>query len=469
MTGTTWRPDLSLYDGPKYLALARALRDAVRDGALGEGEKLPPVRELAWRIGVTPGTVARAYTIGTDEGLLEAAVGRGTFVAARAPRLGPSQSLHIERPEPLPGRDLPVDLRSPQLPDVGQGAALTDAMGRVAGTLGADWLEYPSLRRDLPLRAAIVAWMAGRDLGPLDADDIVCSHGGQSAINIVLQCCLRGDRPVLMGEELAYPGFRHAARLNRAEMVPVALDANGIRPDALDQACRRQGGRILFVTPEAQNPTTVRMPVDRRIEIVRIARAHDVQIIEDDCYSVPGVNVPSLRALAPERVWHVSSLSKSLSAGLRIGWVVAPEGMGEAGRLAAQHSFFGLARPMTDIVTDLLTSGRAAELRDRINTIYARRLDMVVAAFKGYDVSWQPGLSFLWLKMPLGWRASTFAREAESAGVLVRSADEYALQDGHAPNAIRIALAGGVPEEQFARALSALRRLLGNPPGDLPV
>ncbi|MEI4486452.1 PLP-dependent aminotransferase family protein [Frigidibacter sp. MR17.14] len=469
MTDTTWIPDLTQFDGPKYLALARALREAVRDGDLAQGAKLPPVRELAWKIGVTPGTVARAYTIGTDEGLLEAAVGRGTFVAARAPRLGPSQSLHIERPQPTPGRDLPVDLRSPQLPDVGQGDALAEAMAHVAGNLGPDWLEYPSLRRDLPLREAIVRWMTGRDLGRIDADDIVCAHGGQSAINIVLQCCLRGDRPVLLGEELAYPGFRHAARLNRAEMVPVALDRHGIRPDALDQVCRRTGGRILFLTPEAQNPTTVRMPMARREEIVALARSHDIQIIEDDCYSVPGVNEPSLRSLAPERVWHVSSLSKSISAGLRIGWIVAPEGMGEAGRLAAQHSFFGLARPMTDIVTDLLTTGRAAELRDRINAVYARRLEMAVSALAGYDVSWQPGLSFLWVKMPIGWRASTFAREAESAGVLVRSADEYALQDGHAPNAIRIALAGGIPEEQFARALAALRRLLGNPPGDLPV
>ncbi|WP_461307644.1 GntR family transcriptional regulator, partial [Albidovulum sp.] len=81
MMDTIWLPDLRHHDGPKYLALTRCLREAVRDGSLPEGARLPPVRELAWRLGMTPGTVARAYQIATQEGLLEAAVGRGTFVA----------------------------------------------------------------------------------------------------------------------------------------------------------------------------------------------------------------------------------------------------------------------------------------------------------------------------------------------------------------------------------------------------
>ena len=83
---TIWRPDLG-QGGPKYLALAQELRSAIRSGTLAEGAKLPPVRDLAWDIKVTPGTVARAYQIVTHEGLLQATVGRGTFVAAQVPRL----------------------------------------------------------------------------------------------------------------------------------------------------------------------------------------------------------------------------------------------------------------------------------------------------------------------------------------------------------------------------------------------
>jgi DNA-binding transcriptional MocR family regulator len=211
------------------------------------------------------------------------------------------------------------------------------------------------------------------------------------------------------------------------------------------------------------------MGMQRRADIVAVAREHDLQILEDDCYTAPFSGLPSLRELAPERSWHVSSLSKTISAGMRFGVIVCPVGMGEAGRLAAQHNYFGLARPVTDIITELLRSGEAMALRHKAQEVMARRQDIALAALAGHDVAWQPGLSFLWLRLPVGWRASTFARMAEADRILLRSADEYALGDGHAPSAVRIALAGGVTEDRFKGAITRLARLLDNPPGDLPV
>ena len=211
------------------------------------------------------------------------------------------------------------------------------------------------------------------------------------------------------------------------------------------------------------------MPVGRRLEIVAVARHHDLQIIEDDCYSVGQASAPALRALAPERTWHVTSVSKSLAAGLRFGAIVCPVGQGEYARLAAQHSYFGLARPIADLMLALFTSGEAARLRDAAQAVQERRLELALNALGTFDIAWQKGLAFLWLKLPQGWRASTFMREAESVGVLVRSADEYALVDAHTPNAVRIAIDGRSPEPAFVRALDAMARLLRNPPGDLPV
>ncbi len=473
MSDTIWLPDLARFDGPKYLALTHALRDAVRMGELAKGDRLPPVRDLAWRLGMTPGTVARAYQIVTQEGLLEAAVGRGTFVAATRPKFGAHQALLLETPaQPRAearAKDRLLDLRSPQLPDIGQNAAIGAVLARFAAEGEFDYLGYPGLKRDGALRSAYADWLADRGIGPMGGDDIVLTQGGQNGIGLALQCCLKGPRPQVMLEELAYPGFRHAARLNRAEVVPVALDAAGLSPRALDEVCRRTGARIVCITTEAQNPTTVRMPAARRAEIVEVARHHDLQIIEDDCYSVGPAGTPALRALAPERTWHVNSVSKSLAAGLRFGGIVCPAGQGEYARLAAQHSFFGLARPIADLMLALFTSGEAARLRDAAQAVLERRLELVVSALGTFDIAWQKGLAFVWLKLPMGWRASTFMREAESAGVLVRSADEYALIDSHAPNAIRIAIDGRSPEADFARALETMTRLLRNPPGDLPV
>ena len=465
---TIWRPDLAQFDGPKYLALSHALREAVRCGDLPEGTRLPPVRELAWSLSITPGTVARAYQIVTQDGLLEATVGRGTFVAARSVRLGPTQPIFEERDADRDGGPV-VDLRSPQLPDVGQSAAIARIMIQIADHMGHDHLEYPNLKRDLPLREAYADWLAGQAIGTFGADDVALTLGGQNAVNIALQCCLRGERPYIACEELAYAGFRRAARLNRAEVAPVALDGEGMTPEALDAACRRFGARIVCVTPDAQNPTGASMSLDRRIAITRVARVHDLQIIEDNCYSVADATGPSLRALAPERTWYVTSLSKTISAGLRFGAIVCPTGLGEAARLAIQHSYFGLPRPVSDIAFALFRSGEAARLRDKVQQVFSRRLEIALNILGRHDMKWQRGLSFIWLPMPRGWRASTFARLAESSGVLIRSADEYALTDGRAPNAVRIALSGLIPEAEFIAAMVKLAQLLDSPPDDLAV
>ena len=271
------------------------------------------------------------------------------------------------------------------------------------------------------------------------------------------------------GEELAFPGFRRAARLNRADVVAVPLDGEGIVPEALDAACRRTGARLLCVTPEAQNPTAGRMSLGRRRRIAEIAALHDLQIIEDDCYSVAEPSAPAIRALAPDRTWYVTSLSKAVSAGLRVGAIVCPTGNGESGRIAAQHSFFGLSLPLAEIALRLFTSGEAARLRDAGQAVFARRLELLLNILGRHEMRWQMGLSFVWLPLPRGWRGSTFAREAEAAGVLIRSADEYALVDGHAPNAVRIALDGEVAEPRFIAAIETLARLLDNPPADIPV
>lgn len=467
MTDTSWSPDLTQFPGPKYLALSRALRDAIRSGDLPANSQLPTVRDLAWRLQLTPGTVARAYQLATQEGLLAATVGRGTFVAAQSPRLGPTQPLYAERI--TGGTTGLIDLRAPQVPDMGQGAAFRQVLLEMADSTDHGWLDYTSQTGEAALRAEVVTWMGDRILGPIGPEDVALTHGGQNAIHLIFDCCLRGERPVVLIEELAYPGFRYAARAARAEVVPVEIDEQGIVPAALEAACRRHGAQVLCLTTEAQNPTTGRMPIQRRQEIAEIARTYDLQILEDDCYSVAVSDIPSLRAQAPERVWLVGSVSKTLSAALRFGYVICPAGMGEAGRLTAQHGFFALSRPVSDLMLRLFRSGEAARIRERVQGEFALRQQILVNHLGTFDLGWQPGVPFVWLRQPLGWRASTFIRTAEARGVLVRSADEYALVHGRAPNAVRIAIAAGVPREAFEAAMRTLADLLARPPSDLLV
>jgi len=461
---TIWNPDLSQLDGPKYLALTRALRTAIAAGELPEGSRLPTVRDLAWRLSVTPGTVARAYQMATQQGLLQATVGRGTFVAAHSSdRSDPSIAV-----DPPPGDGL-LDLRSPRLPEVGQTAAIAAALTGMALHTGLDWLNYTSQAEEAPLRAAVCDWLAGRRLGPVRPDDVMLALGGQNALRLVLDTCLTGDRPVVLTEALAYPGFRYAARLARAEVVGVEMDREGMRPDALDAACRRHMPHVVMLTPQAQNPTTARMGDDRRAEIVSLARRHNLQIIEDECYAAPDDDHATLRDRAPERTWFVGSLSKAVSAALRFGYVLCPQGQGEAARLTAQHNFFALPLPLAALCLSLLRSGAADAIRADVQAEMARRLAMVTSHLGRFDLCWQPGIPFVWLRLPQGWRASSFAKAAETAGVLIRSADQYALIHDQVPHAVRLAVPGQAPLAELTTGLAALARLLPNPPSDMAV
>jgi DNA-binding transcriptional MocR family regulator len=452
--------------GPKYLSLARGLREAIGRGELAEGAQLPPVRDLAWDLQVTPGTVARAYRILTQEGLLQATVGRGTFVAARAPRLGPPQGEGEQDFRPAGGC---LDLRSPSLPEVGQLAAMSEALRRISTRVDGHWLSYVTQSAEAPLRAEIVRWLAARQLGAVSASDVVLTHGGQSAVTLILQCVLRGDRPGVLIEDLCYPGFRYAARLARADVYGVALDEEGILPDALEAACRRYMPQILCLTPDAQNPTTGRMSLDRRRQIVSIAERYNLQIIEDECYTARDHALPTLRALAPDRVWYVGSLSKTISAALRFGFVLCPAGMGSAGRLAAQQAYFALSAPVAALVLEMFQTGVAGEIRAKVLEDFTRRSQMAANVLGRYDIKWQAGLPFLWLNLPQGWRASTFTRRAEEGGILLRPSDHYVMVNGHAPNAVRMALAGDVGLAQLETGLRDLAGLLGDYSTDMAV
>ena len=476
VTDTIWLPDLRQQDGPKFRALANALREAARSGVLAPGSRLPPVRALAWQLRVTPGTVARAYQIAAAEGVIDSHVGRGSFVARLPLRLGPVQPLLTERLDSPFGEDGPLDLRIPQLPDIGQTEALRAAMIAAAGALGDEALDYPPLAHDRDCRRSLLGWLDGRKLTPpgvdLGPDDLVLTHGGQNGVSLVMAICLTGEKPRILLESLAYPGIRHLARQHRAEVVAVAMDDQGMLPEALDRAARHSGARMVCITPSAQNPTCARMGAPRRADIIEVARHHDLHVLEDECFPASSEGITSLRALAPDRVWHVASLSKSLSAGLRLGVVICPDGMGDAGRLTAQHSFLGMALPMTAMITRLMSGGKGEALIAAVQREFDDRVTLAREILAGTDVASQDGLPFLWLRLPHGWTASTFMRRAADQGVLIRSADEFTATTSGGqpvPNAVRIAIPGRVGRARLAAALRRLRALHDAPPGEFQV
>lgn len=469
---TIWTPDISKHEGPKYRAVADALRAGIADGTFSPGEKLPPVRELAWRLQITPGTVARAYTNLIDVGVLEAGVGRGTFVAK-------SNTLdHVEKPLEIdaiahgrePSGDVyRVNLFSPHLPAVGQSTLIREAFAKIAADPPSGMMHYPSQVGSTAARQAVTRWLSGALVGSFGADDIVLTHGGQNAISLVMQCVLRGRAPTILVEELSYPGFRRAAELLRAQTVPVAMDDQGVIPEAFEEAARIHGAELFCTSPEVHNPTGLFTPRHRREALVQVARKLDVQILEDDCYHMSGQDAPSYRMIAPERGWYASSISKQLTPALRVGYALAPRGKTAVLRRAAEHNFFGLATPICDAIALVLGDPRVDQVAENVVQAIESYIKSAVNILGGYDLTWRRDVPFLWLALPQGWRAVSFCQAAEAEGVQVRAGEEFACRDAVAPHAVRMAINAGVNLSSFEAAMQRLRVLLDNPPERISV
>ncbi len=455
---TIWQPNLATAGKSKYKALAQAIRDGIASGDLAAGAQLPTVRDLAYRVGVTPGTVARAYGLLTDEGRLIAEVGRGTYVAGPIRKEQPLEPplLHLVD-------ESTADFRSSRVPDVGQGALIDDALIRLGRSHRRRHINYPTSITDIEAREAVVDWIGPVRTGHLDAHHVVLGNGAQNCVILALQAELHGAHPVILTEELAYPGVRHAARLLRAQVVGVAMDDEGIIPAALAEAYRTHGGQVLLTSAEVHSPTTTKTSYARKKEIAALAERFGLTIIEDDCHCVAPTEVPAYRAILPNQSYFISSLTKGVSGALRFGYAVTPVGRYKELRQVAQSSFHGIAQPMLDLCADLLASGDAGRVRAKVIDHTAARVRLAVNRLGGWDLRWREDAPFLWLQLPQGWRASSFALACERAGISVRPADEFVLSDQRAPNAVRLAATTCVSEPRYLKALDDMNTLLANP------
>lgn len=474
---TIWAPEALAGNKPKYKAVVGLIRDQIALGSLKIGEKLPPVRELAWQLGITPGTVARAYTVLTDSGVLQAEVGRGTFVADpqvvledNAPQR-PLNLIEVDSIHHNTGGDVEtVNLFSPHLPNGGQAELIRHLLTEIAQDPPSGIMHYPSRRGAKPAREAMVHWLQGVPIGPIEESDIVLSHGGQNAIVLVLQTILRGRRPTVFVEELSYPGFRRAAELVRADVVAVPCDRDGIIPEALAEAAQRHPeAQVLCTSPEVHSPTCGFTPIARRHALVEVARKADLQILEDDCYRMGLAEGEGYRLLAPERGWYVSSLSKKITPALRIGCAIGPRGASAALHRSAEHGFFGLATPMIDLAAALLAHPQLPEVMERCQLGVEKYVKIAVNTLGSFDLRWRRDVPFLWLHLPKGWRASAFCQAAEKRGIQLRAAEEFAGRDAPSPHAVRMAINGGVSFSRFERAMETLRDLLENPAEQISV
>lgn len=458
---TIWKPVLP-QGKPKYLALADAIEADMAAGILLPGQRLPTHRDLADALGVTVGTVTRGYAEAARRGAVRGEVGRGTMVRPAREAGGPwwgdgaslgetggAEKIDLGLVTDLPGLD----------PDLG--AALRDIAARpdIAGLL-----RYQPSAGMPRHREAGSRWCALYGVEAPPARVLVTS-GGQHGLLVLLSGLFRpGDR--VAAGQVNYPGLISAAALLGLKLVPVALDAEGVAPQALDEVCAREGVRGLFCMPGAHNPTTATPTPERQERLAEVARRRGLQVIEDGAYALTtGAPCVTVGRFAPERSFFVCGVSKMVDAGLRVGFVASPAEHVERLALGITGTVWMAAPLCAELAATWIFDGTAEAVLGRKLAEAARRADLARRVLAGCDFVVPPKGYFLWLRLPEPWRALDFERAAALRGVTVIAGDSFAVGQTPAPAAVRVSLTAARGREELARGLDVLARLVREAPG----
>ncbi|GAA4435405.1 aminotransferase-like domain-containing protein [Phytohabitans houttuyneae] len=425
-----------------YRLIADQLADDIAAGRLRPGDRLPPQRAFARSRGIASSTAARVYGELVRRGLATGEVGRGTFVRASAPVSHPALA------EPA-GARVDLELNFSVLPE--QPALLAPGLERLlrpaalGPALAPATITGPAGAREA---AAPVLGRAGWTPQP---ERILFAGNGRQAIAAAVAALVPvGER--LGVEALTYPVVKGIAARLGVSLVPLPTDADGLVPEAVREA----RVRAVYVQPTLHNPLGVTMPPARRAALAAVLDQLDIYAIEDAVYAFLRDEPAPLAAFAPGRTVVVDSLSKRLSPGLTLGFVVTPPGA-VADRVAAALRSGGWAAGGFALAaaTGWMADGTVAGLVRAKRRDAAERQAMAGKILRGYALRADPHAYHCWWELPEPWRAETFVAAAARHGIAVTPAAAFAVGPAHAPNAVRLALAAP-PVDTLSAALAAL-------------
>lgn len=451
---TIWVPELS-GTGPRYRQLADAFVAAIDAGKLGESDKLPPQRRLAHALGVTTGTVTRAYAELERKGRVEARVGSGTYVRARPG----SVFTHVS---PLT-HDRRVDL-SLSLPPPCDERAL--GLGRAMAALHNDTaalrhaMDYQPEGGLDAHRAVYAAWLTRLGLA-MEADELLIDQGGMNGIFLVASALL-GAGQRLAVETLTYPGLISVAQQLGIRTVAVDHDREGIDIDTLAVRHERQPFAALYLMPEHHNPTTAQLTEARRHALAALARERDFWLIEDGVQFIGERGTPLYR-LAPERTVYLFSVAKILGGGMRSGVIRAPVSIRPRIAAALRNQSWMPPPLIASLVCHWIECGDADRLLAWQREEMAARHAMTAQYLAGHDYSARRDGFNIWLRLPAGRRAGPFVEQLAGRGVVVTPAEPFCVGSEPAPQAVRICISAARDRAALERALAVIRDSLEAP------
>lgn len=522
---------------PIYVQIARQIRQAILEGELQPGERLPPERRLAALLGVNRTTVVNAYRELAADGLVAGQVGRGTIVTHRPRRQEPSSDGHsrpfssghepewvaeletgvypshrhgpgmTDRPRstPLPWTQLftPATdaMDDPLLHDTMTVSARPDVIRLATGvpsprlypietirelldealhTAGQTLLQHTPTEGYGPLREALAGFMmdaahaAGANLN-LHPDNVVVVAGSQQGLYLIARTLIEpGD--LVAVESPTYLGAAQVFRAAGARLMPIPIDEDGMNVDLLQELLPRRRPKVIYTLPTFQNPSGTVMAMGRRMRLLDLAARYQIPVIEDDPYGAlryEGRALPSLaaidRAAGRSNVIYLSTVSKMLFPGFRVGWVAAAKPVVERVTMMKQ---------IVDLDTNALSQWALWAFFDRdmldghlktINKAYPLQRDLMLSAIDRYgdgliSADRPSGGIYLWCRLNDGLRVRDLLPEAAREGVIFAPGESFHVDASSGRGRSNIRLNFTLPdeheiEEGIRRLSAAVHRL----------
>lgn len=443
--------------GTLGLQLQGELREAIRQGRLGEGERLPSSRTLARELGLSRGLVVECYDQLIAEGYLSTLPGSATRVAPRA-QLPPGR-----QPAASSGPPPAIDFR-PGLPDL-TSFPLRDwlwAVGRAGRTLPTAAMGYGDPRGSTALRGVLAAYLRRVRGGSGDAERLLICAGYAQGINLVL-AALRtyGVQRIALedpGDRDMYPIAEHAG------LEPVAVPVDGLGVDV--RALAGTAARAVLVTPAHQAPTGVVLAPERRRALIEWARDADGLVIEDEYdneFRYDRQPVGSLEGLSPDRVASIGTVSKTLAPALRLGWVVCPPWLVEA--VAQEKRIADRGSPGVDQLglATLIESGRYDRHIRHMRGVYAARraalVDALATAAPGLELTGLAAGFHGVVHLPEGRQEAAVVSAARERSVGLHGMSQYRADGSVHPPELVVGF-GNLSLSAIARGVETIADLL---------